>query len=123
MVTIQDIKNSAKLFDYGDNAEAGQITDNEIQNLIDKISSDIDAWLGVLKAQIGSEYNKDRYIALEVIIALALSNYNDAQKTYIEALKVERDRYKEELAKSVRRFSASLSTAKMPTYNNGKVFD
>lgn len=122
-VSIEDIKVSAKLFDYGDNKEAGQITDEEIQKLIDKISSDVDGWLGVLKAKIGSSYNIERYITLEVIISLALSNYNDAQKTYIEALKVERDRYKEELAKSVRRFSVGLTTAKMPTYSNGKVFD
>lgn len=122
-VSIEDIKASAKLFDYGDNKEAGQITDEEIQKLIDKISSDVDGWLGVLKAKIGSSYNIERYITLEVIISLALSNYNDAQKTYIEALKVERDRYKEELAKSVRRFSVGLTTAKMPTYSNGKVFD
>lgn len=122
-VSIEDIKASAKLFDYGDSKEAGQITDEEIQKLIDKISSDVDGWLGVLKAKIGSSYNIERYITLEVIISLALSNYNDAQKTYIEALKVERDRYKEELAKSVRRFSVGLTTAKMPTYSNGKVFD
>lgn len=122
-VSIEDIKVSAKLFDYGDNKEAGQITDEEIQKLIDKISSDVDGWLGVLKAKIGSSYNIERYITLEVIISLALSNYNDTQKTYIEALKAERDRYKEELAKSVRRFSVSLTTAKMPTYSNGKVFD
>lgn len=122
-VSIEDIKVSAKLFDYGDNKEAGQITDEEIQKLIDKISSDVDGWLGVLKAKIGSSYNIERYITLEVIISLALSNYNDTQKTYIEALKVERDRYKEELAKSVRRFSVGLTTAKMPTYSNGKFFD
>lgn len=122
-VLIEDIKASAKLFDYGDNKEAGQITDEEIQKLIDKISSDVDGWLGVLKAKIGSSYNIERYITLEVIISLALSNYNDAQKTYIEALKVERDRYRDELAKSVRRFSVGLTTAKMPTYSNGKVFD
>lgn len=122
-VSVSDVKEAAKLFDYGDNKEAGQITDAEIEKLINKISSDVDGWLGVLKAKIGSSYNIERYITLEVIIALALSNYNDAQKTYIEALKIERDRYKEALAKSVRRFSVSLTTAKMPTYNNGKVFD
>lgn len=121
-VSVNDVKTSAKLFDYGTNKEAGQITDEEIQDRIDKVSSDVDTWLGVLKTKIGSSYNIERYITLEVIIALALSNYNDAQKTYIEALKVERDRYKEELAKSVRRFSASLTTAKMPTYSNGQVF-
>lgn len=123
MVSVNDIKQAAKLFDYGDNKDAGQISDDEIQNLIDKISEDVNGWISSLKINVGATYNIDRYISLEVIIALALSNYNDSQKTYIEALKLERDRYKEMLEKNVRRFGVSRSVPKMPSYTEGGVFE
>ncbi len=122
-VTVETIKASAKLFDYGDNKEAKQITDEEIQLLIDKIKKQILTWLEDIKIKKGAEYNIERYIILETIIALALSNYNDSQKSYIEALKLERDKYFDMIEKNTKRFAGSRSIVEMPTLKKGNIFN
>ena len=121
-VTVDDIKASAKLFDFGDNKEAKQITDEEISVLIEKIKTQILNWLKNVNLEIGAEYNIERYIILETIIALALSNYNDNSKTYIEALKLERDRYYTMIEKNAKKFATSRSIPKMPSLNKGNIF-
>jgi len=122
-VSVDDVKKSAKLFDYGDNSNAKQITDGEIQYYIDKIKKQITVWIKDFNIEIGAEYNIERYIILETIIALALSNYNDSQKTYIEALKAERDKYFSFIEKSLKRFASSKTVPKMPSLLHGRLFD
>ena len=121
-VTADDIKMSAKLFDYGNNKEAKQITDEEISVLIEKIKTQILNWLKDINLEIGAEYNIERYIILETVIALALSNYNDNSKTYIEALKLERDRFASMIEKNAKKFATSRSIPKMPSLNKGNIF-
>lgn len=119
MVTIQKVKNAAMMLDYGNNANAGQITDDMIQGLIEEVSGYVDSWLNTLKVRSLNSDLIDRYVELEVIIRLCLSYYNDKNGGYIEALKVERDRYKDVMERDVRRFASSNSFIKAPRLRGG----
>lgn len=119
MVTVQKVKNAAMMLDYGDNANAGQITDDHIQGLIDEVAGYVDSWLATLEVRSLNSDLIDRYVELEVIIRLCLSYYNEKQSGYIEALKVERDRYAGVMERDVRRFASSNSFIKAPRLNGG----
>lgn len=119
MVTINDIKLSAKLLDFGDNEDAKQITDTEIQSVLDTVSSFYNFYLTNLGIDDRDDDRVNRLIVLETIIRLCLSNYNDSQKTYIEALKLERDNYKTDIEKSIRRFTGSRRYIKPPKIKEG----
>lgn len=119
MVTINDIKISAKLLDFGDNEDAKQITDVEIQSVLDTVSSFYQFYLTNLGIDDRDDDRVNRLIVLETIIRLCLSNYNDNQKTYIEALRLERDNYKTDIEKSIRRFTGSRRYIKPPKIKEG----
>lgn len=114
MVTVEKIKAQAKLLDYGDNEDAKQITDEEIQSVIDEASSYYNQLLSGLDVNTDFSFKVDRLISLEVIVRLCLSNYNDNQKSYIESLKAERDSLKLELEKNIRLFTTSRKVVSPP---------
>lgn len=107
------------MLDYGNNANAGQITDDMIQGHIDDVAGYVDSWLNTLKVRSLNSDLIDRYVELEVVIRLCLSFYNDKNGGYIEALKVERDRYADVMEKDVRRFASSNSFVKAPRLRGG----
>ena len=125
-VTIDDIKRSAKLLDYGNNEYSKQITDDEISFYLIDIKSQIESWISNLKLSFKendiSYYYIKRYIILETIVALAFSNYTENNKGYIESLKLERDKYQNLIEKNTKRFVGQIKTQEVPKLRNGFLF-
>ncbi len=125
-VTIDDIKRSAKLLDYGNNEYSKQITDDEISFYLIDIKSQIESWISKLKLSFKendiSYYYIKRYIILETIVALAFSNYTENNKGYIESLKLERDKYQNLIEKNTKRFVGQLKSQEVPKLRNGFLF-
>jgi len=125
-VTIDDIKRSAKLLDYGNNEYSKQITDDEISFYLIDIKSQIENWISNLKLSFKendiSYYYIKRYIILETIVALAFSNYTENNKGYIESLKLERDKYQNLIEKNTKRFVGQIKSQEVPKLRNGFLF-
>ena len=125
-VTIDDIKRSAKLLDYGNNEYSKQITDDEISFYLIDIKSQIESWISNLKLSFKendiSYYYIKRYIILETIVALAFSNYTENNKGYIESLKLERDKYQNLIEKNTKRFVGQIKPQEVPKLRDGFLF-
>lgn len=117
IATIEDIKTNAKLLDYGDNRNSKQITDSEIETTLLLVTKQVITWLSGLEfdTKVLNYYVK-RYITLETIVVLCLSNYSDTKKDYIESIKLERDKYFELIEKNTRRFMGGIKRIKQPQY-------
>lgn len=129
--TVDDVKKSAVLFQYGDTAgNQKSITDEHIQSLIDDVSAQVEQWLSQNNIPIPKQdnklagYNVKRLIVLEVIINLALSYYNNrsAEDDYIGGLKKERDYYRFLLKDNMRRLVGTNVTSRVPRLKRGGVF-
>lgn len=122
--TIDDVKLSAKLLDYGDNVHSKQITDAEIDRHLTDITKQVNTWISELglEGDDNGVYYAKRYIILETIVALSLSNYTDGKKDYIDSLKLERDKLYELIEKNTRRFIGNKKVSKLPSLSDGGLF-